>query len=233
MLLNPDNVHADDYTFVPISEIKISKKFRQDLRDLKDIKESISELGLLHAIVVSKENELICGARRLESCKQLGWKEIPAHVVNLEDIRRGVIDENTLRKSFTPSEIADIADYFESTIENRVGRPRKNGGKLPPFTKGKKRDIIARRLGVSGRTLDKIREINREAKTDPLDQTSGEHPVFTQARLRPNTTKGAFECASCGEKYILAVSESKEGKRRFVLIPNSDDSGQKEISIDL
>jgi len=64
-----------------ISDIIIKNRFRKDLGNLEDLKKSIKEIGLLHPIVINENNELIAGQRRLESCKQLGWKDIPVTII--------------------------------------------------------------------------------------------------------------------------------------------------------
>jgi ParB family transcriptional regulator, chromosome partitioning protein len=53
-----------------ISEIKIGKRYREDLGDIDELAASIAELGLLHPIVVSQHNLLLAGERRLEAFKQ-------------------------------------------------------------------------------------------------------------------------------------------------------------------
>ena len=53
--------------------------------------------------------DLVCGHRRLEACKRLGWSAVPFHEVdNLDDALdfvRAELAENAIRKDFLPSEI--------------------------------------------------------------------------------------------------------------------------------
>ena len=58
---------------IAISDINLNIKtrFRQDLGDLRPLIESIKRHGLLHPIVLSEDNQLICGRRRLAACMQL------------------------------------------------------------------------------------------------------------------------------------------------------------------
>ena len=65
-----------------IEEIKIGSRIRQELGDLNSLKSSIKEVGLLSPILVNFEKELVCGMRRLEACRQLGWKEIEVKIVD-------------------------------------------------------------------------------------------------------------------------------------------------------
>lgn len=39
---------------------------------------SIDALGLMHPIVVTPDNRLVAGERRLRACQSLGWNTVPA-----------------------------------------------------------------------------------------------------------------------------------------------------------
>jgi len=57
---------------LPIDAIKIGSRFRQDNGDILALAESIEEIGLLHPIVVTPADELVCGERRIEAATLLG-----------------------------------------------------------------------------------------------------------------------------------------------------------------
>jgi len=57
--------------------------------------------------------------RRIEAFKLLGKSEIPAHIVNLDDIVNGEISENTQRKDFSLEEIIQIKKAVEPEIQNQ------------------------------------------------------------------------------------------------------------------
>ena len=90
---------------IKLSDIITKDRFRKELGDIKSLAESIKEVGLLHPIVISEKNELIAGYRRVKAFELLGLTEIPCVRVNLADLRKGEIQENMVRKDFTPSEI--------------------------------------------------------------------------------------------------------------------------------
>lgn len=75
---------------IKIEDIKIGHRIRQDLDDIASLKSSIEKVGLLNPILVDENKFLISGYRRLESCRQLGWTEIEATLVQTgkEAIRR-------------------------------------------------------------------------------------------------------------------------------------------------
>lgn len=93
---------------IKISNIKVKKRIREEIGDLKPLIDSMAKLGQFHPITVTEDMELITGFRRLSSAKELGWEYIDAHVVpvksRVEFIQRE-LDENLLRKDFTPEEI--------------------------------------------------------------------------------------------------------------------------------
>ena len=120
-----------------ISEIKIGNRFRKDNGNIQELADSIKKIGLLHPIVVSEKSELVAGVRRIEACKKLGWTEIPATVVNLQEIRDGEIDENSVRKDFTPSEIVAIYEALKPKEEAEAKIRQKEGiatDKIPSGT---------------------------------------------------------------------------------------------------
>jgi len=162
---------------IPIEDIIIRDRFRKDLGELRFLSKSIKSVGLLHPIVVSKNLDLIAGRRRIEACKKLGWKEIPVHIVSLEDLKRGEFDENAIRKNFTASEMVAVKRYYEPEIKAEAKKRQvstlKKGIKKPVpeiyrnGQKGDTRDTVAKFVGVSGRTLEKAEDIVEAAEADP------------------------------------------------------------------
>jgi N6-adenosine-specific RNA methylase IME4/ParB-like chromosome segregation protein Spo0J len=154
---------------VPVKSIRVENRFRKQLGDLTPLVDSIRALGLLHPILVNREHRLIAGARRLGACKQLGWRVIPARVIDLDELR-AEHDENVVRQDFLPSEAVGIKRAMEE-LERQRARDRMSeggklskkgmitGGKIPPLKKGKTRDKLAAHVGMSYKTLRRAEEI--------------------------------------------------------------------------
>jgi len=69
---------------IPISNIIVEERLREDLGNLKILGKTISVHGLLNPITVfRRENKyvLVAGERRLRVCQQLEWHTIPAHIL--------------------------------------------------------------------------------------------------------------------------------------------------------
>lgn len=198
---------------VRIDAINANKGHRQDLGDLSDLINSIEALGLMHDVLIDSENNLVCGRRRLEACKHLGWQEIGCKIVDI-DALRAEQDENTCRKDFTTSERVAIAKAIEERErakaqermkaqqpkkgENVEAKAKKAGGEnFPPPNEleesGKSRDIIAKKVGMSAPTLAKAKEIVEAAEQEPevfadlqrkMDATGKVDPVFKELQQR-------------------------------------------------
>ncbi len=141
---------------IRIADVRLGKRHRNDLGDLHALIRSIRAVGLLHPIVITPDNRLVAGARRLEAHKRMGHTEIPARIVPVPDIMRGELEENTVRKDFTPSEMVAIARALRGEVQ-RAARERqgtrtdKHPGKFPEGSAGQTRDKIGAYVGVSGR----------------------------------------------------------------------------------
>ncbi len=97
---------------VPVKEIKVKKRVRQDLGNLEDLKDSLRTYGLLNPITINRNYELIAGERRLQAAIQLGWTNIQANIIdNLNEVEQleMEIEENNQRKEFTDEEL--LAGY--------------------------------------------------------------------------------------------------------------------------
>ena len=91
---------------------KISELYENELSlaiygttcEVDDLKESISQHGLLDPLVVTEEGALISGHRRLLALRELGWEEAPCIVVKPKDKREEeilVIEYNRSRHKTT------------------------------------------------------------------------------------------------------------------------------------
>ena len=134
-----------------ISSIKIGARFRKDLGDLQKLADSIQSRGLLHPPVVTTDDELVCGFRRIKACELLGRDEVEVRRLDPDELLLAEHDENECRKEFTTSERVAIAKAIEERIGKRQGQRAKDGelvGNCPQVAPGEKtRDAAAKAAG--------------------------------------------------------------------------------------
>ena len=101
---------------IAIDDIVVKKRVRHDMGDLTLLMASLRKHGQLNPIIVTEENELVAGHRRLQSAKELGWTTVEVvHLRNLDDIEKIQLelDENIQRKELLPDEIQEGRDRIE------------------------------------------------------------------------------------------------------------------------
>lgn len=126
-------------TILPVSKIKnnsLQPRGHYDADKLEDLKQSISEKGILQPILVRQkdgEYEVVAGERRLRASRELGFKEIPVVIKEIDDKEALVIAlvENIQREDLTPLEEAEayknlIEDfqYTQEQVAHAVGKNR-------------------------------------------------------------------------------------------------------------
>jgi len=103
--------------------LRILRPFRFTVREyfghIEELMDSIRRVGLLQPIIVRPSNEsfeVVAGHRRLEACRRLRWKQIPAIVKDLGDKEAFEIcvSENVQRSTLNPIEEAKA---FKSYVE--------------------------------------------------------------------------------------------------------------------
>ncbi|MDP6556934.1 MAG: ParB/RepB/Spo0J family partition protein [Pirellulaceae bacterium] len=111
--------------------------------------------GLLQPVEITKDGTIICGHGRVRAAKLLGWETI--HCIIRDDleeegetaIERRMIDDNLNRRQLDPLQVARCCRRVKE-LERQVGP-----GELSCGAKVDLRDRIGKRLGMSGRNLDR------------------------------------------------------------------------------
>ena len=96
---------------VPISEITVNPGRREAAPgDVKELADSILEVGLINPIMVDQTHTLIAGLHRLEAMKLLGRTEIECTVSDLDglQVELAEIDENFVRKDLSDDEFREM-----------------------------------------------------------------------------------------------------------------------------
>jgi hypothetical protein len=138
---------------MPISDIVIGDHYRHGLGRLRDLQQSIRKEGLHRPVPVTPDGLLIVGGRRLLACRNLGWTDIPVHVVHdtdeLIDAVRADLTHNSYVKSMAASELVALGLRIEE-IERPMADERRGGSgpHKPAKERRQSRDVAAEAVGM-------------------------------------------------------------------------------------
>jgi ParB-like chromosome segregation protein Spo0J len=204
---------------VPISQIKVSTRFRKDLGDIESFARNVKQVGLLQPPVLTPDLQLVAGQRRIEAYKKLGLKEIPVLIEKVSDPTLAQYYENSERKQFTFEEEMKIADALEPQFKKLAqDRQKAHGGTAPGKHSAqiapseRVSEQLAKGFNEGSRTFEKKREIWRAIKSG--------HPKA--AKLRTILEKRGVSSASAVLKIYerrqkLAEQINKDAKNREAL----------------
>lgn len=88
---------------LPIHEIKVENRQREDLGDIQSLADSIAKYGLIQPIIVDQNKRLIAGGRRLTACVLLGFKQVDVvfrETISEDELYELELEENIRRKDF-------------------------------------------------------------------------------------------------------------------------------------
>jgi ParB family chromosome partitioning protein len=136
-----DQLAVNPFAKIPVSKVTANrfqprKEFRQDALD--ELKRSIKENGLIQPITVRQTKggdfELVSGERRWRAVKDLGIREIPAYVLQVDSDEKMLelaLTENLQREDLNPIEIAlgyqrliDECKLTQEKVAEKVGKDR-------------------------------------------------------------------------------------------------------------
>jgi DNA modification methylase len=166
--LSTENQSLKNNSIIPIKDIIIKQeRYRKEFGDIDTLADNISNLGLLQPIVITENNELIDGQRRIFAYQKLGRQEIPCFKVDLEKIVLGEFSANTLRKDWTYSEIVAIKRAIEPYERKKAKERMLSGKPSVNLTKGRSIDSVGKIVGASRNTIKKAEEIVTAAEQNP------------------------------------------------------------------
>ena len=95
-----------------IDSITVGIRHRKQAGDIDALARSIEEVGLLQPITITPDGVLVCGWRRLQAVRRLGWATLKVWVRSgISDQLSHLLaqqDENEQRKPLTPLETAEL-----------------------------------------------------------------------------------------------------------------------------
>jgi ParB family chromosome partitioning protein len=209
----------------------IAANSRQPRRDfdskaIRELADSIRSSGLLQPVVVRPvigsrgQFELIAGERRWRACKELGWKTIPAIVMQATDQDAGVLAliENVHRADLNPMDrsvaMQRLADEFQLTHES-----------------------LAERIGLDRTT---VTNLLRLAELDPVSSQLVRNGVLTQGHAKalmgisnPKTRGTVAESAASGDWSVRALEQEVQRLNRSSAdVPRGTPASRRRSNID-
>jgi ParB-like chromosome segregation protein Spo0J len=147
--------------WLPIADIVVGNRLREDMGDIAGLAKSIDTYGLLHPVVIDADRNLVAGGRRLRAMESLGWTK--AEVRQFEEMtpdeRRVLeLEENLRRKDLTAFErsrnLTDLAIAAVEVIDKETGEVFTDSVKTgrPPKARVAER-VVAERIAVPENTI--------------------------------------------------------------------------------
>jgi ParB family chromosome partitioning protein len=132
--------HGQSLSDIEVKKIRtnpLQPRVQFDPKGLEDLKHSISENGMIQPITVRKVNgeyELIAGERRLRAVLDLGYKKIPAFIMEVNSDNRMLelaLVENVQREDLNAIELAKAFERLQTQygltqelVAKKVGKDR-------------------------------------------------------------------------------------------------------------
>ena len=213
---------------VPIGKIQIKEGRRSlDAGHVKELADSIRELGLLNPLTIDRDYVLIAGLHRLEAVKALGWEDVECTVSSLEGLAAELaeIDENIVRSDISTLEYGEILlrrkEIYETLhpetkegIAQAISMNRTLGNNVSDKMSVTSKSFVqdtAEKLGVVPRTIERqiqtAKNLTPETKEiiKKSDQKISKETALKLSRLGPEQQKEA--AALLAAKEIRTVDE--------------------------
>jgi ParB family chromosome partitioning protein len=113
-----------------VGTIVVGERHRRDAGDLTPLMDSMKRVGLLQPVTITPDGYLICGYRRLEAAKRLGWNTLRVWVRSgiSDELTRLLAerDENTTHKPLAADEAAKLYAELRVLIDEDAARRMKS-----------------------------------------------------------------------------------------------------------
>lgn len=109
---------------LPLDQINVGTRFREDMGDIHELANSIALKGLIQPITVDQDYNLVAGGRRFHAVKQLGLEKISCIIRQTDDeldLREVELFENLHRKEMTWQEKARITKHIHNLMREIHG----------------------------------------------------------------------------------------------------------------
>ena len=202
---------------------------RTDSGPIKGLMLSIRDKGLLEPIIVRPAEdgfEVVAGMRRFEACKKLGWRRLPAHVVELDDREAFEVSllENIQRETLNPIEEArafrNYVEEFgyggETELARRIGKSQEYVSRrigLLSLPQRVQDEIMRRRIAPS--VAQELTMLNDDDAEEMAEEIGSEGLSLREVR-RIIRRKQARERYTSGPGFLLGDPEATDRRVRRI-----------------
>jgi len=157
-----------------MSNLKIDQEFKQlippiDNGEFLILEESIKKEGCRESLI-TWNNILLDGHNRYKICKahEIQFKTKEIKFESREDAKIWIIENQFGRRNLSPYQRGVLALKLEELFKGRHGGDRQEGN--ISHLKGRTNDLIGKKANISGRTIDKIKEIEKKATPEQKEK---------------------------------------------------------------
>ncbi len=140
----------------PISNITWDANHPRAKSDLADLIESISTVGIIQPVTISKDGKLLAGKRRMAAAVRLGLDTVPTFIVDLDTVGEEIasIDSNILQLPFNSLEFDEAMYRRKFLYEQRFPETKAGiAGQIQPGTPSFTEDV-AKKLDISRKSIE-------------------------------------------------------------------------------
>jgi hypothetical protein len=192
---------------------------------INQLKENISEFGMLQTIIVNPSMQILCGWRRFQAIQLLGWDELDVRIIDMpkDDEAAFMVNSNSQRQK-TNVEIYNELKVLKEYWAKKQGTRTDLDEDMPEEEKEHTRSRIAEAIGVSETKIHKIEFIgDKDVKMLELvdtEEIGSINEAYTSCQLdKPKHEKGSVEidltkmrlcpCCECMPRRIVKDENGK------------------------
>ena len=199
-------------TRMEIDKIQVPEG-RRPVKPLDGLCQSISEIGLLNPITITEKRILIAGRNRLEACRKLGWREIPAITLSLSEVDSQIaeIDENLIRNELTVLERSEHLARRKVLYESKYPEAKAGGDRKSAEAKSKRNHFVLIPASGPAASTDE-KEVSHTTHTEALSSGDAADKQMEQAKLAPGPMAPSFAADTAAKTNVTPRTIQQEVK---------------------
>jgi len=196
---------------IKIEDIIIEKRILQEINDekVREIAESIKQIGLLHPVIIDQDNHLISGLHRIEASKLLGKTEIIYRRTNYSTLKNKLIEiqENIARNQYSILIIGELLQK-EKEILDHISKEKQNNKSINSIEKKNDLDFAQcaqNQTGLAKRTIYENMHLSQKIIPAIKEEIKNSDLKNSRTTLRKIAKMPQIE----QEKFVKAIKEDK------------------------